>query len=103
VQLNRILTEFSKRNVALVGISTDRTAVLARFAARRDIGFALLSDKDARIIKAFDLYNERALVARPAVYFVDPKGIIRGILKEGGYKARPRPQDVLATVDRQLK
>lgn len=102
MQLNDNIDAFAKRQINIVAISTDATDVLAGFSERRDIKFALLSDKGAKIIKAFDLLNPKWNIAHPASVFVDRTGIVRAVLREKSYRQRAKISDMLRVADETL-
>lgn len=61
----------------------DPVAVHAAFAEREKIAYTLLSDEGSAIIRAFGLLNERFPpgsrlygVAHPAIFVIDPLGVI---------------------------
>jgi len=75
---------------------------LARFAKRRKIGFALLSDPKSEIIRAFGLLNERHVpgsayhgIPHPIVLVIDRKGVVRARFSETDYSQRPDIDAVL--------
>lgn len=96
----------AQRGYALVGLSYDDPAVLAKFAAERKVAWPLLSDPQSKVIDGWQLRdpaypagNRANGVPRPAVYVIDRKGVIRARLMEENYRNRPQPEAVLAAVD----
>lgn len=96
----------ASRGYALVGLSYDDPAVLAKFAAERKVPWTLLSDPQSKVIDGWQLRdpaypagNKANGVPLPAVYVIDHKGIIRARLMEENYRKRPQPEAVLAAVD----
>ncbi len=76
--------------------------MIARFARARDIGYTLLSDAESALIRGFDVIDgsvpESAAwygLARPAIFVIDPDGIITHRFADADYTVRPAPQDVL--------
>jgi len=96
----------NSRGYALVGLSYDDPAVLAKFAAERKVAWPLLSDPQSKVIDRWQLRdpayppgNRAHGVPLPAVYVIDKKGVIRARLMESNYRQRPQPEAVLAAVD----
>jgi peroxiredoxin Q/BCP len=96
----------NSRGYALVGLSYDDPAVLAKFAAERKVAWPLLSDPQSKVIDGWQLRdpayppgNCAHGVPLPAVYVIDKRGVIRARLMEANYRQRPQPEAVLAVVD----
>ena len=96
----------TERGYALVGLSYDDPAVLAKFAAERKVAWTLLSDPQSKVIDGWQLRdpaypagNRAYGVPLPVVYVIDRKGIIRARLMEETFRKRPQPEAVLAAVD----
>mgnify|MGYP006159762377 CR=1 FL=1 len=49
---------------AVVGISTDAPAKLAKFAQRDQLNFTLLSDEDHKIADAFGVWGEKKFMGK---------------------------------------
>lgn len=89
-------------------VSHDPVAVLKRFAERRDIGFALLSDSESEIIPAFGLLNESFPpgsrwrgIAHPMTVVVDAEGVVRHRFSERRYQDRPGIDEILDVLRRE--
>ncbi len=83
-------------------MTNDPVRVHARFAAAENIAFTLLADEKAEIIAAFDLINERFPpdslwhgIAHPAIFVIDPKGIITHRFTSASYRDRVDVETVL--------
>jgi peroxiredoxin len=94
------------RGYKLAAITTDTVDELARFAARREIGFPMLSDEQAQIVRALDLLDPTQPPGRrhnglpvPTILIVSPDGIVRASLGDADYRVRPAPETVIATID----
>ncbi len=77
-------------------VTYDPIEVLAQFAARRKIGYTLLSDPKSKIIGAFGLIDEAVPrdsdwygFAHPLIFVIDPKGVIRHRFSETNYQVPP--------------
>lgn len=88
VEFARSLQEFQKRNVQLIGVSVD--SVPAHIAWLRNIeqnfgvtvDFPVVADLDQKVAAGFGMVHEAVsdTAAVRAVFFIDPKGIIRALL-----------------------
>jgi len=63
--------DLSEAGFALLGISPDSPAKLAKFAEREGLTFSLLSDPDKTVLKAYGAYGEKMLYGKESV------GVIR--------------------------
>ena len=63
--------DLSDAGFAVLGISPDPPAKLARFAAKERLTFPLLSDPDRVVLKAYGAYGEKMLYGKKSV------GVIR--------------------------
>jgi peroxiredoxin Q/BCP len=67
---------------AVVGISPDKPAKLAKFRETHDLTFALLSDPDKAILEAYGAWGEKTMYGKTvtgvirSTFIVDPKGKI---------------------------
>lgn len=100
----------AQRGYTLVGISYDEPTVLRDFAARRQIGYTLLSDVGSRTIDAFKIRdpqyppgNMAHGVPQPVIFVVARTGEVRGKLAEEGFRTRPPVSAVIAAVDAAAK
>ncbi len=76
------LDKYKELDAAVLGISVDSFATLARFRQDYKINFPLLSDFNKEVARAYDaLYEEFVLgmrgVARRAAFVIDRNGIVR--------------------------
>ena len=91
-------------------MSYDPVSVHAAFAAREDIAYALLSDRGSAIIRAFGLLNERFSpasqlygIAHPAIFAINPEGVITHRFTTRDYQVRPEIEDVLKELREAVK
>jgi peroxiredoxin (alkyl hydroperoxide reductase subunit C) len=88
VEFSRSFSEFEKRNVQLIGVSID--SIYSHIAWIRNIEqnfnvkveFPLIADLDQKVATAYGMVHEAVSETAPvrAVFFIDPKGVIRAIL-----------------------
>lgn len=73
---------FQSRGVAVIGVSRDSAASHAKFAARHDLPFILLSDPELQAIRAYDVWQEKKLYGKVSMgvvrttYIIDENGVI---------------------------
>ena len=91
----------------LVAISYDAPEKLKAFSSKYNFPFAMLSDRQSEIIKAFGILNTEMAedtpyygIPYPRVYIVSAEGVVQHVLSEEGYKKRPSPEDILELVKR---
>jgi peroxiredoxin len=76
-----------------------------KLADDRGYAFPILSDAERRVIREYDLVHPGggpggADIARPAEFLLDANGIIRWVNLTESYRIRPKPEDILAVIDR---
>ena len=69
--------DLSEAGFAVLGISPDAPAKLAKFAARDGLTFPLLSDPDREVLKAYGAFGEKMLYGKKSV------GVIRSTFVVG--------------------
>jgi peroxiredoxin len=104
--IQAIAGPLEKRGYRLASVSYDAPEVLAKFAEKYGVSYALLSDQGSKMIDAFGIRdpqykeNSRAYgVPMPGIFIVDGKGVVRAKLAEEGYKTRPPAEAIIAAVD----
>ncbi|MSO72203.1 MAG: peroxiredoxin family protein [Rhodospirillaceae bacterium] len=104
--LQLIAGSLAGKGFPLVSISYDAPDVLAKFAAKHDIKYTMLSDKGSVLIDAFNIrdpqYKEGTFaygVPKPVIFVIDKSGIVRAKLAEESYKTRPQIASIAAAVD----
>ncbi|MFI0479287.1 thioredoxin-dependent thiol peroxidase [Actinomadura sp. 9N215] len=76
------LGELADAGVAVVGISPDKPAKLAKFREKEGLTFPLLSDADTEVLQAYGAYGEKKLYGRVVVgvirstFIIDAEGKI---------------------------
>lgn len=62
--LRDIYAELQAKNVRAMGISTDSTDRLAKFAKRDDLNFTLLADEDHQVAEAFGVWGLKKFMGK---------------------------------------
>lgn len=106
IGLEGIRGEIESRGWKLASISTDTPEELTRFMRRRHIGYTMLSDEQAQIVRQLDLLDPTQPPNRrhnglpvPTLLFVSPQGQVLAKLGDGDFHIRPAPESVLSTLD----
>jgi len=95
------LSSLAAAGLAVIGISPDGPAKLAKFAERDGLTFPLLSDPDHKVLDAYGAYGEKMLYGKKSVgvirstFVVDPDGKIEKAqyaVKATGHVARLRAE-----------
>lgn len=83
LDFNALLPKFRKLGATVLGVSRDSLKSHETFCAKQGFRFALVSDADETLCKAFDVIHEKSLYGRKFVgierstFLIDPKGRIR--------------------------
>jgi thioredoxin-dependent peroxiredoxin len=87
---------FSKKNAVIVGISPDKTAAHAKFAAKYSLPFTLVADPEHAIAEAYGVWKEKSMYGRKymgierSTFVIDEQGKIAKIfakVKPAGHAA----------------
>ena len=96
MQLTEWRQKYEALGVAVAAMTYDDVPVLEVFAAERNIGFPLLSDKGGKNVSALgilnDIYDEDHPgygIGHPGVMYVDSGGVVRLKRAVPDYKERP--------------
>jgi peroxiredoxin len=75
------LSQLSRADAAVLGISVDTFFALKAFQAQQGLPFPLLSDFNKEVIRAYGVYNDDMIglhgVAKRAVFVLDTQGVVR--------------------------
>jgi peroxiredoxin len=98
------LADFDSRGIRVVAISVDSPEINRPHRAKLGLGFPLLSDPKAEVIRRYDLLHPHAGeggadIARPGEFLVDSTGTVRWVNLTESYTARARPEQVLSAFD----
>ena len=86
-------------------MTNDDVSVHSDFAKSKNIAFTLLADSNVQIIDAFGMTNPKYPkgtpwygIAVPAIFVIDPKGVITHRFTSTNYRDRPSPEAVLSVL-----
>ena len=77
---------FRSREIVVIGISKDSAASHAKFAAKYNLPFILLSDPELQAIKAYDVWQEKKLYGKVSMgvvrttFVIDEAGMIEKVM-----------------------
>jgi thioredoxin-dependent peroxiredoxin len=95
------LSELNGQGIAVLGISPDQPAKLAKFRDKEGLTFPLLSDPDRAVLQAYGAYGEKKLYGKTTVgvirstFVIDADGKVEKALygvKATGHVARLRAE-----------
>lgn len=75
-------TAFEEKGVVVIGVSKDSVASHAKFAAKYELPFILLSDPETNMIQAYDVWKEKKMCGKVSMgivrstYIIDENGVI---------------------------
>jgi peroxiredoxin Q/BCP len=94
--------DFKKGGNEIVAISSSSPEDHEKLAKKIGAAFPILSDPGGEAFRRYGILHEHALpgfdlpVARPAVFLIDGKGIIRKRFLTDNWRVRERPEHLLA-------
>lgn len=68
---------FQAENTEVLGISANAPFSQKAFADFAKINYALLSDRDGKVMQAFGVYDEPRRIAKRAYVIIDKDGVVR--------------------------
>lgn len=95
--------ELKKRNAVVLGVSRDSLASHEKFATKCELPFPLLSDPDAKVIKAYGAWGEKVLYGKRSegilrtTVIIDPDGKVGKVFEK--VKVAGHAEAVLAALD----
>lgn len=106
IGLEQVRPQIEQRGWRLASITTDTVDELARFQRARNIGYTMLSDEQAELVRQLDLLDPTQPPGRrhnglpvPTLLFVSPEGEVLAKMGDADFRVRPAPEDVLTTLD----
>ena len=91
---------FREMDAVVIGVSKDSAASHAKFAAKYELPFVLLSDPQLQAIKAYDVWQEKKLYGKVSMgvvrttYIIDENGVIEKAMPK--VKPDTNAQEILA-------
>lgn len=102
MELQETKDKLAAEGYGLAAISYDTVPILASFAKRKNITYALLSDEKSATIRAFNILNETIPkdnpffgVPHPVTYVVDRRGVIKSRHFEDDFRERETLASIL--------
>lgn len=92
-------SDFKKRGIEVLGISTDSEASHKKFTAKFKLPFTLLADTDHTIADAYGVYGEKKFMGRTYMgvkrmtFLIDEKGKVKKVFEK--VKPEEHAQEVL--------
>lgn len=91
--------DFVAAGARVLGISSDGAASHAAFAGKHRLPFALLTDKDGRVRKAFGVKRTLGILPGRATYVLDAQGVVQHVF-QSSRKPERHVADALVVVRR---
>ena len=94
---------FKAQEVVVIGVSKDSAASHAKFAAKYELPFILLSDPELEAIKAYDVWQEKKNYGKVSMgvvrttYVIDEQGLIEKVMPK--VKLDTNAQELLAYLE----
>ena len=106
--LNQNITEFERRNILVIAISTDKVRPLMKLAEKEGYKFRVISDVEGKISKEYNVFGKpidydviKFELAIPTSYLIDSNGTI--VWRYVGYKTdRPSIEAIIDAIDSKL-
>jgi AhpC/TSA family/Thiol:disulfide interchange protein DsbD, N-terminal len=101
VQLQNAKQRFEAQGIKAAAISYDSQAILKDFAERHKIDVPLLADPDSKVIRSYQVLNEKADgmtkgMALPGFFYLDQSGVVQEKYFEENYANRFTANNVIA-------
>lgn len=87
-QFRDTLPDFKNTNAVILGVSKDSLNSHAKFAAKYNLPFTLLSDEKTDVATLFGTWVEKSLYGRTfmgmerTTFLIDPKGVVRKVWRK---------------------
>lgn len=104
VGFSELQSKFSRRKVAVIGVSRDSLASHQRFIEKYDLKVPLASDEDGKACEAFGVWKEKSMYGRKfmgierSTFLIDEEGIISRIWRK--VKVAGHPEEVFEATSR---
>jgi len=71
--------QFGTLNATVIGVSSDSDSSHRSFASRNRLPYAIVSDRDGTLKRAFGVPRKWFVLPARVTYIVDPSGVVRGM------------------------
>ncbi len=94
-----LFPQFREKGAVVLGVSKDSVASHKKFQEKYNLPFTLLSDAELKVIRAYDVWQEKNMYGKKTMgvvrstYLIDEKGAI--VKAFGKVKAAENPQQML--------
>lgn len=88
---------FTDAGAVVIGVSAQDAASHTKFAGKHNLPFALLSDGDGSLRRAFGVKKSLGLLPGRVTYVIDPQGVIRKVFSSQ-LQATKHIDEALATI-----
>ncbi len=91
--------QFQEKGAVILGVSKDSVASHKKFQEKYNLPFTLLSDTELKVIRAYDVWQEKNMYGKKTMgvvrstHLIDEKGVI--VKAFGKVKAAENPQQML--------
>jgi peroxiredoxin Q/BCP len=89
--------DFTDAGAVVIGVSADPPESHAKFAAKHNLPFSLVSDEDGALRAAYGVKKSMGILPGRVTYVIDPGGIIRKIFSSQ-IRATRHHTEALATI-----
>lgn len=85
IDFTKALPKLSKLGARVLGVSKDSLESHEKFATKKEIGFSLLSDPDAKVIEKYGAWGEKNLYGKKSMgilrttVVIDGEGVVRKV------------------------
>ncbi len=99
--------EFQKKGVVVLGVSPDSTDSHAKFAAKHELPFVLLSDPDKKVMTRYGAFGEKTMYGKKTMgvirstVWIGPDGKVKKHWRRVA-KAADHPQKVLDILSKEV-
>ncbi len=79
----------------IVAISADSALEINKTIRELGVRYPLLSDSSKRIIQRYGVLHPSEGIARPAIFIIDKRGVVRYVHVGGDFRDRPTARQVM--------
>lgn len=95
MELQENLETIRQRNTEVVAISTDDALKINMSIRELSVTFPLISDPQRRVIRQFGALHPTEKIARPAIFLIDTRGVVRLVFIGKDSADRPPIQAII--------